>query len=429
MIRTIKRNIMRLQRFAVDTVVNKTTDAGLSTLMKTYYDTELLENARPQLYYAQFAKKQPLPRNHGRTVEWRKWNTLKNAQVLEEGVIPNGQNLSQTNITAALEQYGTYVTVSDVLDLHAIDPVILGATEELGASAGLTIDTLVRDVAVAGTNVMYADQVDGNGDRTEVVSRAGLDTTALLDDTTVNKAVTMLKKMNAPTINGKYVAIIHPSVSYDLRESEGWLEAHKYARPDEIYTGEIGELHGVRFVESTQAKVFGPEPIAGIPGLVRTAVASAVTTDDDITITDAISAADAAAVNAAITAGATYKIYVDGAEKTIASVTAGAAGAAVITLSANVTVAKDKAITGFGGTPAGKAVYGCIFLGKDAYGQVDPDGGSLEMIVKTRGEIGGPLEQFSTVGYKFEDADVILYQERMVRVECCSAYSGVDAAN
>ena len=417
-----------LQRFAVDTVMNKTTSTGLTNLMKTYYDTELLENARPSLYYSQFAKKQPLPRNNGRTVEFRKWNTLKNATKLEEGVIPNGQNLSQTNITASLEQYGTYVTVTDLLDLHAIDPVILGATEELGASAGLTVDTLVRDVAMAGTNVMYADKVSG-GSRTEVTSRAGLDTTALLDVTTVNQAVTNLKKLNAPTINGKYVAIIHPSVAYDLRECDGWIEAHKYASPTEIYNGEIGELHGVRFVESTQAKVFGPTEICDIPGLNRTQVASAVTSDDDITITDAISAADATAVNAAISGGATYKIYLDGVEKTVASVTAGAAGAAIITLSAAVTVAKDKYLCGQGGTPAGDAVYGCLFLGKDAYGQVDPDGGGLEMIVKTRDEIGGPLNQFSTVGYKFEDADVILYEERMVRVECCSAYSGTDAAN
>jgi len=339
MIRSIKRNIMRLQRFAVDTVMNKTTTTGLTGLMKTYYDTELLENARPNLYYAQFAKQQPLPRNNGRTIEFRKWNTLANASALTEGVIPNGQALAQTVVNATLEQFGTYVTVSDLLDLHAIDPVILGATEELGASAGLTIDTLVRNVAVAGTNVMYADKVAANGTRTAVTSRANLDKTALLDDTTVNQAATMLKKMNAPTINGKYVAIIHPSVAYDLRECEGWIEAHKYAATTEIFNGEIGELHNVRFVESTNAKI-----------VMQT------------------------------------------------------------------------------GTGA-LAVYQCLFLGKDAYGQVDPDGGGLEMIVKTRGEIGGPLEQFSTVGYKFENASVILYNERMVRVECCSFYSDIDTAN
>ena len=108
----------------------------LTPTMKTFYDTQLLENARPELVHAQFAGKQALPRNHGKTVEWRKWNTLKDADELTEGVIPTGQKMGQTSMTASIKQIGTYVSVSDQLELHALDNVILGATEELGASAG-----------------------------------------------------------------------------------------------------------------------------------------------------------------------------------------------------------------------------------------------------------------------------------------------------
>ena len=115
----------------------------LSSLMKTYYDTELLENARPNLIHAQFARKQPLPKGRGKKVEWRKWNTLADAPALTEGVIPTGQKLGQSSMTGSIVQHGTYVTVSDQLELHAIDDVILGATEELGASAGTTQDKLV----------------------------------------------------------------------------------------------------------------------------------------------------------------------------------------------------------------------------------------------------------------------------------------------
>ena len=105
----------------------------LSPTMKTYYDTELLENARPSLIHAQFAKKQKLPKGRGKSVEWRKWNTLEDAGALTEGVIPTGQKMGQSSMTQGITQYGTYVTVSDQLELHAIDDVILGATEELGA--------------------------------------------------------------------------------------------------------------------------------------------------------------------------------------------------------------------------------------------------------------------------------------------------------
>ena len=74
-------------------------------------------------------------------------------------------------------------------------------------------------------------------------------------------------------------------------------------------------------------------------------------------------------------------------------------------------------------------VYTSIFLGKDAYGIIDPEGGSMEMIVKDKSEVGGPLEQYSTAGYKFEDCTKILYPERMIRVESCSAFSATDTAN
>ena len=53
----------------------------------------------------------------------------------------------------------------------------------------------------------------------------------------------------------------------------------------------------------------------------------------------------------------------------------------------------------------------------------------MEMIVKDRSEVGGPLEQYSTAGYKFEDCTRILYPERLLRLESCSAYSAFDAAN
>ena len=326
---------------------------GMTASMKTFYDTELLENARPELIHTQFARKQVLPAGRGKTGEWRKWNTLEDAGALTEGVIPTGQKFGQSAVTQAVTQYGTYVSVSDQLELHAIDDVILGAAEELGASAGTTQDKLVRNVAAAGTNVQYCDKVGTNGAHTAVTSRAGLDTTAKLTPDEVNKAVTLLKKLKAPKIDGKYVAIIHPSVAYDLRSSDAWVEAHKYAGITELFTGEIGELHGVRFIETTEAKVFNGE---GCP----------------------------------------------------------------------VKTAADES----NGTPAEYySVYATLFLGKDAYGMIDPEGGNMEMIIKDKGQVGGPLNQFSTLGYKFSSAAKILYQDRMVRVESCGAYSAEDEAN
>lgn len=387
---------------------------GMTASMKTFYDTELLENARPELIHTQFARKQVLPAGRGKTVEWRKWNTLEDAGALTEGVIPTGQKFGQSAVTQAVTQYGTYVSVSDQLELHAIDDVILGAAEELGASAGTTQDKLVRNVVVAGTNVQYCDKVGTNGAHTAVTSRAGLDTTAKLTPDEVNKAVTLLKKLKAPKIDGKYVAIIHPSVAYDLRSSDAWVEAHKYAGITELFTGEIGELHGVRFVETTEAKIFRGDDLAknsrtlSVNGKVENAAAVGF---DGGTV-----AANALKGRYVLVGGKRCKVVGNTASQ--------------LTLDTAVTAADNDVIYPGEGGSQGCAVYGCLFLGKGAYGVVDLSEGT-EVIVKPRGSSGtaDPLDQRSSVGWKGIHAAAILYDEYIVRVECGSSYSGEDKAN
>ena len=233
--------------------------------LKTFYDTELLENARVDMFYAQFAKKQKLPKGRGKSVEWRKWNTFAKATELKEAVIPTGQKFGMSIKTGYIKQYGTYAAVSDQLEMRAYDDVILGATEEMGASAAETQETLIRDGLLVNTNVLYCDNVnlaDGTIVSTPVSPgqmEASETVMSLLTPDAVALAVTIMKKNKVPTIDGKYVAVIHPSVSYNLRKCEGWLEAHKYASPEEIYNGEIGELHNVRFVEDLFAPVLRGE--------------------------------------------------------------------------------------------------------------------------------------------------------------------------
>ena len=387
---------------------------GMTASMKTFYDTELLENARPELIHTQFARKQVLPAGRGKTVEWRKWNTLEDAGALTEGVIPTGQKFGQSAVTQAVTQYGTYVSVSDQLELHAIDDVILGAAEELGASAGTTQDKLVRNVVVAGTNVQYCDKVGTNGAHTAVTSRAGLDTTAKLTPDEVNKAVTLLKKLKAPKIDGKYVAIIHPSVAYDLRSSDAWVEAHKYAGITELFTGEIGELHGVRFVETTEAKIYRGTDLAQDS---RTLLVNGAVVDDTEV------AFDGGTVAAGALAGRYVKIGTNRVK--VVSNTA-----SKMVVSTSVTVSDNAVIQPAEGGKDGCAVYGCLFIGKGAYGVVDLSEGT-EVIVKPRGSSGtaDPLDQRSSVGWKGVHAAAILYDEYMVRVECGSSYSGEDKAN
>ena len=247
--------IMSLQMFANE--LQTTLLEGLSVEMKTFYDMTLIDEAQASLVHDQFAQKRPIPKNSGKTIEFRKFASLPKALTpLTEGVTPDGKSLNVTAITATVAQYGDYITQSDVLELTTIDNTILEATKLLGRQAGLTLDTITRNILHSGTNVTYCPKVAADGTETEVTSRAALDNTCQLTVKVVQKVVAKLRGQNAPTINGKYVAIIHPYVAYDLMRDPEWIEAHKYAKPDNLYEGEIGEIAGVRFVQTTEAKVY-----------------------------------------------------------------------------------------------------------------------------------------------------------------------------
>ena len=243
--------MINLQVFANQ--VQTTLLDGLSAENKTFYDMTLLDEAQAALVHDQFAQKRPIPQNGGKTIEFRKFASLPKATTpLTEGVTPDGKSLNVTAVTATVAQYGDYITQSDVLELTSIDNTIVEATKILGRQAGLTLDTVTRNVLQSGTNVTYCPKSDGS----KVTSRAGLDTTCQLTVKVVQQVVAKLKGQNAPTINGKYVGIIHPYVAYSLMRDPEWIDAHKYAQPDNLFTGEIGEIAGVRFVETTEAKVY-----------------------------------------------------------------------------------------------------------------------------------------------------------------------------
>ena len=250
---------INLQLFAYDPQaqpVNYSGASALSAEMKTFYDMTLIDEAQANLVHDQFGQKRPIPANGGKTIEFRKFAPLAKATTpLTEGVTPDGKSLSVSTITATVNQYGDFVTQTDVLELTSLDNTILEATKLLGRQAGITLDTIVRDVLNSGTNVTYCPKV-ADGVETAVTSRGSLDATSQLTVKVIQQVVAKLRGQNAPTIGGKYVAIIHPYVAYDLMRDPEWIDAHKYANPTNLYEGEIGEIAGVRFVQTTEAKVY-----------------------------------------------------------------------------------------------------------------------------------------------------------------------------
>lgn len=240
-----------LQLFAelnTNLTTSNTVGNDLSPGMRTYYSEYMIDNALPKLVHDQFGQKHPIPKNGGKTIQFMKYRPLpKLTTPLAEGITPDGQSLDMSIVEATVKQYGGYVTFSDMLLLTAADNKLVQATKLLGAQAGTTLDTITREVLNGGTNVIFSGGKNAREDLGEG------DTLAVAD---IKKAVRKLKLFNAEKIDGSYVAIIHPDVSFDITNDPAWKDVKTYSDPTDIYEGEIGKLYGVRFVETTEAKKF-----------------------------------------------------------------------------------------------------------------------------------------------------------------------------
>lgn len=231
--------------------------SGLSPSMQTYYDKRLLGRLLPNLVHLQFGQKRPIPKNGGKTVDFRRMSGLAAATTpLTEGVTPSGNTITMTNITATISQYGDFVEYSDLVDMTAIDPILDELSDVLAEQSANTLDIIGRDILVSGTSVQYA-----NGRVSRVTVAAGDNLTV----SEVRKAKRTLKRNNAkPIEGGDYVAIVEPGTTYDLQSDSKWEEPNKYAGSDKIFSGELGRLYGVRFIESSNAKKFPGTGAAGV---------------------------------------------------------------------------------------------------------------------------------------------------------------------
>lgn len=413
---TLKNKIyFKLDLTYFDTVINATTSAAvgndLSAENKTTYDKILIRFATPKLVHAQFGQKRNIPSGGGKTVEFRKYSQLPKAlTALTEGVTPSGNKMNVTTITATVSQYGDYLQLSDMLILSAIDNNIVEATRLIGDQAGRTLDTVIREILNGGTSVQYAAGA--------VTHRYDLDQTS--DKITVDaikRASRYLQANNAPMIDGSYVAIIHPDTAYDLMADTKWEDAVKYTTSEKIFNGEIGRIAGVRFVQTTEAKIFHAANLtAGARKLtVKTAISGATTT---VTVNEVITSGDATALVG-------RKVLIGSAQYEVASANAAAAGSASIVLTTSIASASANAdiFPGEAGT-AGIDVYSTLVLGAEAFGTTEIEGGGLETIIKQKGSAGtaDALNQRATVGWKATLTAERLVETNMIRIETASTF-------
>ena len=394
-----------------ETLLNlqKTTSGGSAPLFQEVLNRHILKRAEVNLVHDQFGQKVKVPKGRTKVISWDRLSPLPKATTpLTEGITPKGSTLNITRITATPTQYGNYVSYTDQFDFfkHDPSPEVLKMNELLGRNAAETLDEITKETLAAGTNVLYAGGA---------TTRA---TAGVLTVADIRKTVNQLKRNKAkPFDDGYYVAIVHPDVVYDIQSDENWKKPHEYVDTKHIYKGEIGELYGVRFVETPDAKVFWGDKLGGTTGYNELTVQKI--DGKKIYIMETLDSTQA-------TACANQTIVVNGFHYTIASATAGSDGAAYLTISGNDNVDSSieidmKVYSDNGGGANASAIYGTLFIAKDAYGVTSPKE-NIENITKALGSAGSsdPLNTRGTMSWKAYHACKILEQLYMVRVESLS---------
>lgn len=223
---------------------------------KTFYDRTLLDRLLPLLTYSEYGQKKPFNKNEGDTINFRRFNTLAVATTpLTEGVVPSGNSLSITAVTATVSQYGDFVTVTDKLDMLGIDPVITETSQLFAEQSANTLDQVARDIVVAGTTVQYAGGA---------ASRILTAQSNVMTGSEIKKAVRTLRRNNALPVDGKsFIGIIGPDVEYDLISDTMWQDVSKYSAAEQIFDGELGKLYGVKFIRTSNAKKFAGAGASG----------------------------------------------------------------------------------------------------------------------------------------------------------------------
>lgn len=249
-----------------------TTTVQIPAEVSAFYDRNLLMRVIPYFVHLKWAQMRDIPRKAGtKIIKFRRYGNLAAATTpLTEGITPAGSSLSVTDITAEALQYGDYVIVTDVLDFTTQDPELTEAGEILGDQAGDTVDQLARDVMNAGTNVYYPSTY---------TSRIQITGSDLITTLLVQKVVRLLKNnkakkltqmvdasdgFNTNAINSCFIGIIHPNVAFTLKELSGFVKVENYGNKSSVMESEIGKYDEVRFVETTNAKVFTGLGAAGI---------------------------------------------------------------------------------------------------------------------------------------------------------------------
>lgn len=242
--------IMKAHAAKVTTaVVTSGDNVKFTDAVRTVYSKEIEFKALPNMRFLQFATvKTELGVEPGLTISMLTYDNLVLGGALTEMTSMQTQALSGSTKQITVSEYGNAVAVSELLVQSSFDDIMASATTLLGRDYAMVVDCELRDVALSGTNRVYAS----NGTE-KVTSREGITAECIMKVSTVKDAIEILSTNNAPKAAGGayWICFVHPHQSRGLRDDSAWINASNYGAPEQLFTGEIGRIDDCRFIETT----------------------------------------------------------------------------------------------------------------------------------------------------------------------------------
>src|SRR5271165_265179 len=191
---------------------------GLNHFATVWYNRRALDQLKKRFRFYNATEPDMIPRRSGKTVQWFRYTLLgANTAPASEGTVGNSNTLQSTTVSGTVSEYADFITVSTLADETAIDPIVQNAAEQLGYSAGLSVDTIIKA------------EFDTNSGA--VLSPGTLGMYATVDDLRRSKA--LLEGIDVrPKDERFYHAIMHPYIVYDIKSDNtvgGWIDLMKYA--------------------------------------------------------------------------------------------------------------------------------------------------------------------------------------------------------
>ena len=218
------------------------TTIGLSNLMQSYYDKVFLARAELMIRYDWGATKKRMPMNMGKTIVFNRFSPLAVATTaLSEAAVPTAVDMTSTHVSATIAEYGSYTRVGSLFNMTSIDVGLKEHVETIAQNAAESLDTLIAAELSANATA----QIVGGAVLTAVAA------SNVLSGAEIRKAVRTLKKNKAKFFeDGFFRGIIPVSAAYDLRVNSEWTAANTYVNVDLYKNGDVGALHGVKFIET-----------------------------------------------------------------------------------------------------------------------------------------------------------------------------------